>query len=116
MPTANCPHCNADHDWSWEEAFNKFGFDDGDGLVKTDVVAAVLTAAGYTVKSHTWGMHNTIIDSVACDGTEQIPASAELGYDDPRCYLPARIVELLDGADYEATEETLRAESQAVQS
>jgi hypothetical protein len=49
MPQANCPTCNTDHDWSWDEAFNKFGFGDGDGLVMTNQVADALRAAGYTV-------------------------------------------------------------------
>ena len=39
--------------WSWEEAFDKFGFEDGDGLVMTDVVAAVLQDAGYSVTAET---------------------------------------------------------------
>lgn len=35
--------------WSWTEAFDKFGFDDGDGLVMTWHVADVLNAAGFQV-------------------------------------------------------------------
>jgi hypothetical protein len=82
--------------WTWEEAFDKFGFDDGDGLVMTYRVASALESAGYAVGYDAWGMHNTIIRSIKKDGVELIPDSAELGYDDPRQYLPADIVQHLD--------------------
>lgn len=83
--------------WTWEEAFDKFGFGDGDGVVMTHVVANVLGKHGYNVSIMPWGLHNDIITSIiACDGTEQIPPTANLGYDDPRHYLPERIVQLLD--------------------
>ncbi|MEQ1711744.1 MAG: hypothetical protein ABL908_10115 [Hyphomicrobium sp.] len=83
--------------WTWEEAFDKFGFGDGDGIIMTHVVANVLDKHGYNVSIMPWGLHNDIITSIiARDGTEQIPATANLGYDDPRHYLPECIVELLD--------------------
>jgi hypothetical protein len=28
MPVTNCPHCNCDFQWNWEDAFLKFGYDD----------------------------------------------------------------------------------------
>jgi hypothetical protein len=91
-----CESCGTCHEWTWEEAFDKFGFGDGDGLVMTDSVAGVLIAAGYTVESRQWGLHNVVIISITLDGVEQIPEGAPLGYDDPRGYLPAAIVALLD--------------------
>ena len=85
--------------WSWEEAFSKFGFADGDGNIQTHQVVAVLKQAGYEVSSHDWGCHNHVIDSIKQDGRELIPHdddSVFFGYDDPRGYLPADIVSLLD--------------------
>ena len=29
-------------EWSWEEAFSKWGFNDGDGIVMTDEVAQAM--------------------------------------------------------------------------
>ena len=45
MTFSTCPKCLSTIDWSWEEAFDKFGFGDGDGLVMTDTVAAALRRA-----------------------------------------------------------------------
>jgi hypothetical protein len=59
-------------------------------------VAAVLEQAGYVVQHDVWGLHNDVIDSIKKDEVEQIPGSAEVGYDNPRDYLPAAIVTLLD--------------------
>jgi hypothetical protein len=42
-----CQSCGARHEWRWEEAFDKFGFDDGGSLVMTDDVANVLRKAGF---------------------------------------------------------------------
>ena len=36
--------------YHWSEAFNKFGYDDGDGDVQSPLVAKVLEDAGYSVK------------------------------------------------------------------
>ena len=83
--------------WSWEEAFDKFGFGDGDGLVMTDVVVAVLRDAGYCAASEPWGSHNITIFSIEdASGIELIPTDINLGYDDPRDYLPDAIIKLLD--------------------
>ena len=41
---------------------------------------------------------------IAREGVEQIPATANIGYDDPRTYLPAEIVEVLDTAFGSVTE------------
>ena len=85
-------------DWVWEDAFDKFGFDDGDGEVRTDEVADLLERHGFQVALHAYGLHNTVITSIieTCSGIEQIPASANTGYDDPRGYLPKSIVDILD--------------------
>lgn len=83
--------------WSWEEAFDKFGFDDGDGLVMTDTVVRVLADAGYNVTAEPWGSHNVVIFSIKdASGVEQIPTDINLGYDEPRDYLPEAIITLLD--------------------
>lgn len=83
--------------WSWEEAFDKFGFGDGDGVVMTHVVENVLTDAGYTVIAQAWGMHNIVIESIKdASGTELIPSDIHHGYDNPREYLPQAIIQLLD--------------------
>jgi hypothetical protein len=99
MSITQCPICRAKHRWSWEEAFDKFGFDDGDGIVMTDVVANALRQRGYTVTAEPWGSHNVIIGSIRTKkGNELIPENTNIGYDDPRSYLPKRIIKLLDEA------------------
>jgi len=85
--------------WKWEEAFDKFGFDDGDGLVQTHVVEDVLIAYGYEVDTQMWGCHNTIIISITEDGKEFMPdenSDVCVGYDCPREYLPKEIIKILD--------------------
>lgn len=99
MPITECDCCGGDYRWSWTEAFEKFGFNDGDGQVETWQVEAVLAKAGYAVTVEDWGWHNTVIASIKHDGREQIPhddPGVTFGYDDPRDYLPAEIVTLLD--------------------
>lgn len=98
MTITTCPTCLEPITWSWEEAFDKFGFGDGDGLVMTDRVAGALRNAGYTVAVEPWGMHNVTISSIKTDaGREVIPfGTIEFGYDDARDYLPESIVKLLD--------------------
>lgn len=95
MPTTTCKTCGGTNSWNWEEAFDKFGFNDGDGDVHTFTVATVLEEAGYEVACVTWGMHNTIIESIKRNGCSQFQ-TARLGYVDPRGYLPKAIVDLLD--------------------
>ena len=97
MPLTTCDTCGGDaYRWSWTEAFDKFGFNDGDGQVETETVADVLRNAGYETVTEGWGFHNTVIVSIRRDGKDCIPNDISLGYDDPRGYLPAEIVELLD--------------------
>jgi hypothetical protein len=96
MPSCTCQTCGGQYHWNWEQAFDKFGFGDGDGQRETCTVVQVLETAGYVVESSEWGLHNEVIDSIKKDGVEQIPESATLGYDNPRGYLPAAIITLLD--------------------
>ncbi|MBU1210189.1 MAG: hypothetical protein KJ587_02830 [Alphaproteobacteria bacterium] len=94
-----CDNCGHEIRWSWTEAFEKFGFNDGDGQVETWQVEGVLTDAGYAVTVQGWGLHNTVITSVKKDGVEQIPYGRPgftFGYDEPRSYLPPEIIALLD--------------------
>ncbi len=96
MMTSECPRCAHPHDWQWEEAFDKFGFNDGDGLVMTGRVVAALRKGGYCVRAQMWGMHNTVILSIRRGRRQLIPETANVGYDDPRTYLPKEIIDLLD--------------------
>jgi hypothetical protein len=98
MNCSRCEHCGATHHWSWQEAFDKFGFDDGDGMVMTGTVVAALEAAGYAVEAAPWGLHNVTITSIKRRGRELIPATAKAGYDDPRDYLPKAVIKVLDAA------------------
>ena len=95
--------------WSWEEAFSKFGFGDGESWNGTHLVADFLSSHGYEVQCDHWGSHNYMIFRVR-DLTEEnrVPLyvdSAEdrehkkavrVGYDDPRKYLPRNLVRKLD--------------------
>lgn len=98
MPKTTCKTCGSSIPWNWEQAFDKFGFHDGDGTVMTEDVVLALTRAGYSAEPHTWGCHNTIIISIKLKGVEQIPADTRLGYDNPRRFLPKKLVALLDKA------------------
>ena len=101
MPVTLCHMCMAIHTWSWEEAFDKFGFNDGDGLVMTHRVVQVLRDASYRVTSQRWGCHNVVITSIRKGRRQLIPDTANVGYHDPREYLPAEVVKLLDTANME---------------
>ncbi|GAB5552870.1 MAG: hypothetical protein Sapg2KO_24610 [Saprospiraceae bacterium] len=94
-----CECCGGVYEWGWEDAFNKFGFSDGNGNVNTYVIEEILTDAGYCAEAKGWGIHNVVIFSIKENGKELMPdekASFTVGYDDPREYLPKRIIELLD--------------------
>lgn len=99
MPISECDNCGNTYQWLWEEAFDKFGFNDGDGQVETYEVEDVLREAGYAVEMQQWGLHNLVISSIKKDGDELMPLDDpkfDLGYSDPRSYLPEEIVQLLD--------------------
>ena len=95
MPNSTCKNCGGEFLWRWEEAFDKFGFGDGDGQVMTASVVSVLEAAGYSIE-YVGTLHNTYIVSIKRDGVELFPPTTTAGYDDPRDYLPRKIVRLLD--------------------
>lgn len=97
MAVSDYDNCEATYHWKWEKAFEKFGFGDGDGQVETYQVEAVLTEAGYEVEVNQWRLHNTVISSIKKDGNELIPfEDCTHGYDDPKDYLPEKIIQLLD--------------------
>lgn len=99
MTITTCTCCGGDYHWQWEDAFDKFGFGDGDGIVMTGVVADTLRKAGYEVDHQAFGIHNTVITSIRKNGADLIPVGAvDLGYDDPHDYLPDDIIELLQKA------------------
>lgn len=99
MPVNICENCGGEYSWKWEEAFDKFGFSDGDGQVETHSVTYILEMAGYDTDTIQWGMHNCVIVSIKKDGKELMPKDDDsfiVGYDDPRSYLPEEIIQLLD--------------------
>lgn len=106
MSMTTCPTCRHETHWSWTEAFDKFGFEDGEGLVMTEHVAEVLRAHGYTVQTEPWGIHNITVSSIkSAKGKELIPFNRiSFGYADAREYLPKRIIKLLDEAFTDTTE------------
>lgn len=108
MPISECRCCGGMYHWIWEEAFDKFGFGDGDAQIETEQVKIALVEAGYTVETITWGVHNTIINSIQKEGIELMPAAeskAVVGYDNPREYLPKKIIKMLDGRFPDAAQE-----------
>ena len=99
MSVTTCPTCRHETMWSWTEAFEKFGFEDGDGLVMTEHVAEALRKHGYKVTTECWGCHNMVITSIrTAKRKEVIPETVNLGYEDPRKYLPRQTIKLLDNA------------------
>ena len=92
--------------WTWQEAFDKFGFGDGDGLNMTDEVAGAIQAKWpeLEVRCETWGMHNYMIMGIydrasGASVYNKHPDEGgewQVGYDDPEVYLPAKIVKFLN--------------------
>ena len=104
--------------WSWQEAFLKFGFGDGDTWNGTHLIADFLSKEGYEVEHDSWGIHNTTITKLSKNGNSLLPGyDAEgnyiegyldldvhasetqqitYGYDDPETYLPADLVKKLN--------------------
>lgn len=107
MPVTECETCNGRYWWRWEEAFDKFGFNDGDGQVMTEAVADVLRSAGYVVCVFDTGSHNKVIIEIAKKSRQLISLHVKRGYDKPREYLPAEVVALLDEKLPEDDEVTL---------
>lgn len=83
----------------WQDAFCKFGYNDGDGFVRSYDVAKCLKQAGYDVAIGNHGIHNTVINSIKQNSTELLPLNdprVRFGYDNPRKFLPETIITLLD--------------------
>ena len=81
--------------WEWEEAFDKFGFDDGDGDVFTGLVAEFIDSLGYE-SEFSGGLHNTYFDSIKDKSGKDFLDGIEIGYSNPREYLPESLVQKLD--------------------
>ena len=96
MPKSKCLACGGTLHWNWEEAFDKFRFGDGASGYMTHEVVSALETAGYDVRSFSWGCHNDIIIEIAKDGRELMSPKVQRGYDNPRKYLPRKIVRFLD--------------------
>lgn len=96
MAKSKCLACGGILNWNWEEAFDKFGFGDGASAYMTHEVVSALETAGYDVKSFAWGCHNEIITDISKAGRCLISPQVSIGYDNPRKYLPRKIVMLLD--------------------
>jgi len=113
-------------EWEWGDAFDKFGFCDGDGWNGTHIVASSIDALGYNTECDGWGCHNYLIVDIEKDGKsilfdnnqewnaetlKRIQArgggesySEHIGYADPNLYLPDDILEMLNATftdDYE---------------
>ncbi len=87
--------------FDWGDAFYKFGFDDGDGLVRTYEVAHCLEQAGYQTGIGNYGIHNTVINSIKLDNQELLPLHdmhIRYGYTPAREYLADEIINILDKA------------------
>jgi len=98
--------------WTWQEAFSKFGFGDGDAWIGTYLVANFLSDEGYEVDYDRWGIHNTVISKLSKNGISLLPDRSlhgvpieasyfetkqiMYGYDDPETYLPADLVKKLN--------------------
>ena len=87
--------------WEWEEAFDKFGFDDGDGMVFTGLVATFIDSLGYE-SEFDGGMHNSYFKSIKDKSGKELLSvmpngdEIDVGYSDPREYLPESLVQKLD--------------------
>ena len=113
--------------WEWQDAFDKFGFSDGDGWNGTHLVADAIKKLGYDVEEDNWGIHNYLIVNIQKDGqsilfdkgrlcwSDEVEARVasrggwpedctSLGYVDPRLFLPLDILEVLDDTFNDAYE------------
>jgi hypothetical protein len=81
-------------EWNWEEAFDKFGFGDGDSWNGTGEIQSWFEdELGWTSESDSWGCHNYIIFSLQDDNGKKYEFD---GYKNPRNILPKKIVKKLD--------------------
>lgn len=120
--------------WEWEEAFDKFGFGDGDNWNGTHEVVGEIESLGYECDVEHWGSHNFMIFDIKKDGKsilfpekndtgvdldDWLPEVEQrikdrdamcegiqpLGYEHPRNYLPDDIIKHLDSVFTEDWEE-----------
>ena len=78
--------------WDWQEAFDKFGFGDGDSWNGTDIVENFLNDRGWEVNSGSWGIHNYMIFSLK-KGDQKYSFD---GYENPEEVLPEELVDALN--------------------
>ena len=87
-------------EWDWEEAFDKFGFGDGDGWNGTEIVADFIESLGYGVVGDQWGIHNYMIMELTVGWgpiyISILPDHISRGYDNPHGYLPRDLVQQLE--------------------
>ena len=96
MPNTTCHTCDGTYWWRWEEAFDKFGFNDGDAIVMTETVVEALQNAGYEVTVDRYGLHNTIITAITRNGVAEYPIGIIPGAGDVRPYLSPELITVLD--------------------
>lgn len=103
MPTEICEYDGQRYEWTWEEAFQKFGFNDGAMGYLSHEVADVLRNSHLEpeVVVETSAIHNAMVVSIKLGEIEQIPYERpkfHFGRDCPRKYLSDEIVAILDQA------------------
>ena len=76
--------------WTWEDAFQNYGFNDGNDWCRTFVVVEALEELGYKCET-SYGSHNNYICTLTKDTT-----SIEVGEDNLRRSLPRDAVTFLD--------------------
>lgn len=68
--------------WHWEEAFEKFGFGDGDSWNGTHEVEGEIESLGYTCETDSWRCHNHMIFDIKKDGKSILfPEKNDIGMD-----------------------------------
>ena len=114
-------------EWTWEDAFSKFGFEDGDGWNGTGLVSDAIEKLGYETECDGWGCHNYLVMDIKKDGKSILfddergswnattvarmnkngvtnISEQYIGYTDPELFLPDDILEMLNATftdDYE---------------
>lgn len=85
------------YDWSWTEAFNKYGFNEGETDTYTFEVSDFLADLGYIIET-TSGIHNTYISSLRSPtGVELLAVNKfNVGIDDAEEQLPDVLVDALN--------------------
>lgn len=100
--------------WTWEDAFSKFGFGDGDSWNGTSLVSDAIEKLGYETECDYWGTHNYMIMDIKKDGKSILFDSEQgwtgetidrmnkngatkisekrFGYTDPHVFLPDDIL------------------------